>query len=326
MGDTDISDTHSSFVGIDVSKDHLDVARRCGDEPHASRFDNAPAGIAALVERMVEIAPDRIVVEATGGYERPVAAALAAEDLPVAMVNPRQTRDFARASGRLAKTDRIDARVLALFAERMQPDVRPVPSADQEALAALVARRRQLVEMKVAEQNRLETASSEAVRRDIERHLAFLDKRLAAAECQLETAVEESPMWRAEEKLLCSVPGVGTTTARVLLARLPELGQANRREIAKLVGVAPLNCDSGRRRGKRATWGGRPSVRSTLYMAALVAVRHNPRLRRFYQRLLERGKAKKVALVACTRKLLVWLNAIMKTETPWQPNYQPSTV
>lgn len=321
MGDTD-----SSFVGIDVSKDHLDVVVRYGDEPHASRFDNAPAGIAALVKRMVEIAPGRIVVEATGGYERPVAAALAAEDLPVAMVNPRQTRDFARASGRLAKTDRIDARVLALFAERMQPEVRPVPSADQEALAALVARRRQLVEMKVAEQNRLETASSEAVRRDIERHLAFLGERLAAAERQLETAVEESPMWRAEEKLLCSVPGVGTTTARVLLARLPELGKASRREIAKLVGVAPLNCDSGRRHGKRATWGGRSSVRSTLYMAALVAVRHNPRLRRFYQRLLERGKAKKVALVACTRKLLVWLNAIMKTETPWQPNYQPSSV
>lgn len=316
-----MSDIDSRFVGIDVSKDHLDVVVRRGDELRASRFDNAPTGIAALVERMAGIAPERVVVEATGGYERPVAAALAAEDLPVAVVNPRQTRDFARASGRLAKTDRIDAKALALFAERIRPDVRPVPSADQQALAALVDRRRQLIEMKVAEQNRLETASSEAVRRDIERHLAFLDERLAAAERQLETAVEESPMWRAEEKLLCSVPGVGTATARVLLARLPELGTASRQEIAKLVGVAPLNCDSGRRRGKRATWGGRAAVRSALYMAALVGVRYNQRLRRFYQRLLDRGKAKKVALVACMRKLLVWLNAILKTETPWQPDH-----
>lgn len=314
-----MSDIDSRFVGIDVSKDHLDVVVRRGDELRASRFDNAPTGIAALVERMAGIAPERVVVEATGGYERPVAAALAAEDLPVAVVNPRQTRDFARASGRLAKTDRIDAKALALFAERIRPDVRPVPSADQQALAALVDRRRQLIEMKVAEQNRLETASSEAVRRDIERHLAFLDERLAAAERQLETAVEESPMWRAEEKLLCSVPGVGTATARVLLARLPELGTASRQEIAKLVGVAPLNCDSGRRRGKRATWGGRAAVRSALYMAALVGVRYNQRLRRFYQRLLDRGKAKKVALVACMHKLLTILNAIIKHRTPWHP-------
>lgn len=320
-----MSDSESSFVGIDISKSRLDVATRREDETRTDRFDNAPGGIEALVGRIAEIGPERIVIEATGGYERPVAAALAATDLPVAVVNPRQTRDFARASGRLAKTDRIDAKALALFAERMRPEVRPVPSADQEALAALVDRRRQLVEMKVAEQNRLETASSEAVRRDIERHLAFLDERLAAAERQLEAAVEESPMWRVEEELLCSVPGVGKTTARVLLARLPELGEANRQEIAKLVGVAPLNWDSGQRRGERVTWGGRPMVRSALYMAALVAVRHNRRLRQFYERLLERGKAKKVALVACMRKLLVWLNTIVKTKTPWQPNHQPSS-
>lgn len=322
-----MSDTRSSFVGIDVSKRRLDVATRWEGQTSADRFDNAPDGIAALVDRMAEISPERIVLEATGGYERPVAAALAAADLPVAVVNPRQTRDFARASGRLAKTDRIDAQALALFAERMRPEVRPLPSADQEALAALVDRRRQLVEMKVAEQNRLETAPSEAaVRRDIERHLTFLDERLAATERQLEAAVEESPMWRAEEELLCSVPGIGPTTARVLLAHLPELGEANRQEIAKLVGVAPLNQDSGRRRGERATWGGRPMVRSALYMAALAAVRHNRRLRAFYERLLGRGKAKKVALVACMRKLLVWLNAIVKTETPWQPNHQSSSV
>ena len=311
-------------VGIDVSKSQLDVVvRRESDDRDpegAVRFANAAEGIEKLTDRLQRIDPDRVVLEATGGYERPVAAALAAAGLPVAVVNPRQTRDFARATGRLAKTDEIDAGVLALFAERIRPEVRPVASSDQEAFAALVARRRQLREMKTAEENRLQTAPSDAVRSDIEEHLSFLENRLAEAERQIEEAVEESPMWREEEELLCSVPGVGKTTARVLLAELPELGEANRQEIAKLVGVAPLNADSGQRRGRRRTWGGRASVRRALYMATLVATRHNRRIRDFYQRLLSRGKAKKKALVACMRKLLVILNTMVKNGTPWNPD------
>lgn len=320
-----------SFAGIDVSKDHLDLALRRDEQQveteriETRRFARTDAGIDRLTAFVAEAEPERVVVEATGGYERAVAAALAAAGVPVAVVNPRQVRDFARASGRLAKTDRIDAGVLARFAERMRPEVRPLASAERQALQALVARRRQLIEMKTAEANRLETAPSEAVRRDIEAHLRFLDERLAEAESRLDEAVEASPIWREDERLLCSVPGVGKATARVLLAELPELGEASRREIAKLVGVAPLNCDSGRRRGRRSTWGGRASVRTALYMAALVATRHNRRLRRFYERLLDRGKAKKVALVACMRKLLIWLNAMMKTGTAWKPDHHAAS-
>lgn len=315
-------------VGIDVSKKHLDVAvchesadgRTDEDIREVGRFTNEASGIESLTDRLQGLEPKRIVLEATGGYERPVAAALAAAGLPVAVVNPRQTRDFARATGRLAKTDEIDARVLAFFGERIRPEVRPVASSDQEAFAALVARRRQLQEMKTAEENRLPTAPSDAVRRDIEEHLSFLEDRLAETEQQIEEAVEESPMWQEEEQLLCSVPGVGQATAHVLLAELPELGEANRQEIAKLVGVAPLNADSGQRRGQRTTWGGRASVRSALYMATLVATRHNKRIQHFYQRLLDRGKAKKKALVACMRKLLVILNTMVKNRTPWNPD------
>jgi transposase len=233
-------------VGIDVSKSQLDVAvRRESVDQETACFANATEGIETLTDRRQEIEPDRIVLEATGGYERPVAAAFGAAGLPVAVVNPRQTRDFARATGRLAKTDEIDAGVLALFRERIRPEVRPVASADQEAFAALVARRRQLREMKTAEENRLQTAPSEAVRRDIEEHLSFLERRLAETEEQIEEAVENSALWQEEEELLCSIPGVGPATAHVLMAELPELGEANRQEIAKLVGVAPLNRDSG---------------------------------------------------------------------------------
>jgi transposase len=313
-------------AGIDVSKQHLDLAVRFEsgegqpEEVQTDRFANNSDGIGRLEEKLQEISPERVVLEATGGYERPVAAALAAEGLPVAVVNPRQTRDFARATGRLAKTDEIDAGVLALFGERIRPEVRPVASADQEAFAALVARRRQLRKMKAAEENRLQTAPSDAVRSDIKEHLAFLENRLAETDEQIEEAVEESPMWREEEELLCSVPGVGQTTAHVLLAELPELGEANRQEIAKLVGVAPLNADSGQHQGKRTTWGGRASVRSALYMATLAATRHNRRIQDFYQRLLDRGKAKKKALVACMRKLLVILNTMIKNGTYWNPD------
>lgn len=300
-------------AGIDVSKAHLDVALRRGEDVQIERFANDSEGIRALTDHLGEAVPERIVLEATGGYERSVAAALAAAGLPVAVVNPRQTRDFARATGRLAKTDEIDAGVLALFGARIRPEVRSLPVEEQQVFSALVARRRQLLKMRQAEENRLHTATSEAVRSDIQEHVRFLSDRLEETERALEEAVEESPLWKENERLLCSVPGVGQTTARTLLAELPELGEANRQEIAKLVGVAPLNCDSGQRRGRRTTWGGRASVRSALYMAALVATQHNRKIRDFYHRLLDRGKAKKVALVACMRKLLLILNAMVKT-------------
>lgn len=326
-------------AGIDVGKDHLDVALRVGDHVHTSRVENTTDGHEALAQHLVEAAPERVILEATGGYERAVAAVLvaaalaaavlAAAGLPVVVVNPRQTRDFARATGRLAKTDEIDAGVLALFGERIEPEVRPLESADQQAFAALVARRRQIQEMKTAEKNRLGTAPSETVRADIEAHLSFLEGRLAQVEARLDKAVKASPMWRKEERLLCSVPGVGAATARVLIAELPELGQASRQEIAKLVGVAPLNHDSGQRRGQRrgqrGIWGGRASVRRALYMAALTATRCNDRISAFYHRLVERGKAKKVALVACMRKLLVILNAMVKNGQPWNPERYPSS-
>lgn len=313
-------------AGIDVAKEHLDLALRLGGENAGSkRFENTPEGAAALVECLSETAPERVVLEATGGYERSVAAALGAAGLPVAVVNPRQARDFAKASGRLAKTDRIDAGILALFAERMRPEIRSLPDQEQRAFSALVARRRQLIEMRTAEQNRLGTASSEAVRQSVEAILAAIEEQLDEAERQLEEAVEKSPMWQEKAKLLCSVPGVGKTTAHALIAELPELGKANRQEIAKLVGVAPLNCDSGKRRGQRTTqeflrWGGRADVRSTLYMATLVATQYNDRIRAFYHRLLDRGKAKKKALVASMRKLLVILNTMVKNNTMWNPD------
>lgn len=307
-------------AGIDVAKRHLDLAVRSEGSAQTTRFEHTSAGIDRLVERLLKATPERVVLEATGGYERELAAALAAAGLPVAVVNPRQSRDFAKATGRLAKTDKIDAGLLALFAERIRPDLRALPSTDQQAFSALVARRRQLLAMQTAEKNRLETAPSEAVRSDIKTHLRFLSERLEETEHQLQKAVEESPIWHENQQLLCSVPGVGPNTARTLLAELPELGRANRQEIAKLVGVAPLNCDSGTHRGERKTWGGRASVRSALYMAALTATQHNRRLRTFYHRLLDRGKAKKVALVAVMRKLLIILNAMVKNQTAWNPD------
>lgn len=314
-------------AGIDVAKKHLDLAIRFGSEEEVEthHFENNSEGIAQLEELLCEADPERIVLEATGGYERPVSAALAAAGLPVAVVNPRQVRDFARATGRLAKTDEIDARVLALFGERIQPEIRPASSRDQEVFSGLVARRRQLQKMKTAEQNRLGTAPSEAVRADIEEHLSFLEERLAETERQIKEAIENSSLWREEEDLLCSVPGVGQKTAHVLMAELPELGEANRQEIAKLAGVAPLNCDSGQRRGQRSIWGGRASVRKALYMAALSATRCNQKIRAFYDRLIDRGKAKKTALVACMRKLLVIMNTMMKNGTQWDPEYQTSS-
>ena len=304
------------FVGIDVSKDQLELAWRTPSGLKRERLAYQEAELQALVARLQ--AAQRIVVEATGGYERLLVATLAEAGLPVVVVNPRQVRDFARALGRLAKTDRIDAEVLALFGECIRPPLRSPLEAERAALAELVARRRQLLEMRQAERNRLETAHQAAVRASIAVVLQALEQELARLEQELEAQLRACGVWQEQFRLLCSVPGVGPVTAQVLLAELPELGRIGRRQVVKLVGLAPLNRDSGRWRGRRRIWGGRGSVRAALYMAALVGVRYNRRLRAFYQRLLARGKAKKVALVACMRKLLLWLHAIVKTGRPWQ--------
>jgi transposase len=243
---------------------------------------------------------------------------LAARSCPLAVVNPRQVRDFARATGELSKTDQIDARILALFGERIRPEPRPLPDETTELLDALVTRRRQLVDMLTAEKNRLGLARKSA-EKSIKAHIRWLERALAGVEGELDLAIAKSPLWRAKEDLLRSVPGIGPVVSRTLLAELPELGTLNRQEIAKLVGVAPLARDSGKRRGNRRIWGGRASVRSALYMATLTASRFNPAIRQFYTRLLAKGKPKKVALVACMRKLLTILNAMIRHKTPWNP-------
>lgn len=311
-----------SYVGIDVAKAHLEVAVH--PEGTAWRSSTAGVGLAETVERLRALGPALVVLEASGGVEVPVVGALAAAGLPVAVVNPRQVRDFAKATGRLAKTDRLDAGVLARFGAAVRPAVRPLPDAQVQALGALVTRRRQVVEMLVAERHRRRSAPP-PVRRRIERHLGVLEEELAELDRDLQDALRASPLWREQEDLLRGVPGVGPTTACTLLAELPELGQLGRRQVAALVGVAPLNRDSGTRRGQRAVWGGRASVRTALYLATLVATRHNPVIRATYQRLRAAGKPKKVALVACMRKLLVILNAMLKHRTPWNPRLLPST-
>jgi len=308
------------WVGIDVAKAQLDVCVL----PAVDRWRsaNTPPEIDALVTRLGALAPTLVVLEATGGYEAPVAAALAAAGLAVAVVNPRQVRDFAKATGLRAKTDRLDAAVLARFAERVQPAPRPLPDATSTTLAALVTRRRQLLAMHTAETNRLHLESrrtTPAVRRSLEQSVAWLAAQLAEVEHDLDDTVQQSPLWRAQEELLRSVPGIGPVSARTLLAELPELGRLDRRQIAALVGVAPMAHDSGQYRGRRLIVGGRGPVRHTLYMATLAATRCNPPIRQFYQRLRARGKPGKVALVACMRKLLVMLNAMMHANRRWQP-------
>ncbi|HUQ46231.1 MAG TPA: IS110 family transposase [Gemmatimonadaceae bacterium] len=306
------------FVGIDVAKAELVVAvRPSGDNWSVSNDD---AGLRALLARLAPQSPMRIVLEATGGYEIPAVAALAAAGLPIAVVNPRQARDFARSTGQLAKTDRIDAELLALYAERVRPAVRALPDDATRALEAVLTRRRQLVEMLVAERNRLQMAIGAAqrpVRTSLKQHIAYLTRALAIADTELDTMVRASPLWRERDDLLRSVPGIGPVVARTLLAELPELGRLDRRAIAKLVGVAPLNRDSGSWRGRRTIHGGRASVRAAIYMAALVASRRNPVLKTFYQRLVAAGKPKKLALVACMRKLLTILNVILRTRQSW---------
>jgi transposase len=304
------------FVGIDVAKAQRDIALRPTGERWA--IPNDDTSIATLVSRLVAVHPTLIVLEATGGYQRAVVAALAAADLPVVVANPRQTRDFAKATGQLAKTDALDARALAHFAEAVRPQPRPLPNAQTEELRALLTRRRQLVAMRTAEVNRLSSAPA-PVQADLAAHIAWLDQRLTTLVDALDTTLRASPVWREREALYRSVPGIGPVSARTLLLDLPELGTLSRQRIAALAGVAPFNCDSGTLRGRRAIWGGRAPLRATLYMATLVAVRHNPVLRACYARLLAAGKAKKVALVACMRKLLTILNAMGKHQPPWQP-------
>jgi transposase len=308
--------TAPRFAGLDVGKDHLDLHIR--PDGAAARCANDDAGIAAAVARLAAGGVDRIAVEATGGYEAPVVAALAAAGLPVVVVNPRQARDFARATGRLAKTDALDAAVLAEFAEAIRPPVRPLPDADARALAALVARRRQLVEMRTAEHNRLGLAAP-GVARGIRDHIAWLDRQLDRVGRELAAAVAASPVWRARDDLLRGVPGVGPVVSCTLLAELPELGTVSGRRIAALAGVAPVADDSGRHRGQRAIAGGRAGARSGLYMACLSAVRYNPVLRALYTRLRTAGKPAKVALVAAMRKLVVILNAMLRDHRPWNP-------
>lgn len=308
------------FVGIDVAKDHLDVAVRPTGAARRFGADELD-GLVAFVQ---EARPALVVMEATGGLEAAVAAALAAAELPVAIVNPRQARDFAKALGKLAKTDAIDAAVLAHFGEAVRPEPRPLPDAQTRELEALVMRRRQLLEMLIAERCRLSACRSSSMRKSLEQHIEWLRKQVKDIDKDITKSVRSSPMWREKDDLLQSVPGVGPVVSSMVLASLPELGTLNRKQIAALVGVAPLNRDSGKMQGKRSVWGGRAPMRAALYMATLVATKRNDTIRAFYQRLLIAGKAKKVALVACMRKLLTMLNAMMRTGSRWRSNEVPA--
>ena len=308
------------FVGIDVSKAQVDVAVRPTGKRWTLPYDQT--GIEGLIPQIVYLEPALVLLEATGGLELPLVAALAAAALPVVVVNPRQVRDFAKATGTLAKTDTLDAGVLAHFADAVRPEVRPLKDAETQVLNSLTARRRQVMTMLVSEKNRLGTALG-AVSPRIEAHIAWLEQELSDLDKGLRQTLRRSPVWREKDDLLRTVPGVGEQLSLTLLANLPELGTLNRRQIATLVGVAPYNRDSGTLRGKRAVWGGRSRVRAVLYMGALVASRHNPAIRDFYQRLLAAGKPKKVALVASMRKLLVILNGMLKHGSPWCDMTQP---
>ena len=303
------------YVGIDVAKAQVDVAVRPTGQRWVVSFDET--GVGELVSQMEDLSPALVLLEASGGLELPLVAALAAAALPVVVVNPRQVRDFARATGTLAKTDALDAAVLAHFAEAVRPPVRPLRDAETQALNALAARRHQVMIMLVSEKNRLSSATI-AVRPRIEAHIAWLERELDDLDEGLRQTLRQSPVWREKEDLLRTVPGVGEQLSLTLLAYLPELGTLDRRKIAALVGVAPFNRDSGTLRGKRTVWGGRARIRAVLYMGALVASRHNPVIRDFYQRLLAAGKPKKLALIACTRKLLVILNSMLKHGSPWR--------
>ncbi|MBT3190950.1 MAG: transposase [Verrucomicrobia bacterium] len=306
----------SVFVGIDVSKDNLDVAVKPGNESFA--VPNTSKGHDELCKRLRPFKPKLLVVEATGGMELDAVIALCDAGIVVAIVNPRHVRDFAKACGQLAKTDCIDAAILADFADKIRPEPRPMPSEETRALDALITRRRQLVDMLAVEKNRLTTARK-AMKKDILRHLAFLEKAIGQMDNDLQKSVEDSPIWRVNDDILQSVPGVGPTCATTLMAQLPELGMLDRKKIAALVGVAPLNRDSGYKTGRRIIWGGRAPVRAVLYMSTLVATRHNPVIRTHYEHLINQGKLRKVAMTACMRKLLTLLNAMIRDQSRWQP-------
>jgi transposase len=308
-------ETEKAYVGIDVSKETLDMAVHASEQRW--RFANTDNGITEALACLEELSPALVVLEATGGMEYPLAAALAVAKIPVAVVNPRHVRDFARATGRLAKTDSIDAKVLAHFASAVHPTPRPLPDTQGQELKAIVTRRRQLIEMLTAERNRLHSARSKAVKAHIRAHIAWLEKEMIQINDDLGHSIRETPVWEEKDDLLKSVPGVGPVLSTTILADLPELGLLDRKQIAALVGVAPFNRDSGHIRGQRAVWGGRAVVRSALYMATLVATRYNPIIRDFYRHLLSAGKPKKLALTACMRKLLTILNAMLKHKTPW---------
>lgn len=304
------------FVGIDVSKDRLDVHLKPSGQAFSLARDDA--GLGDLVDRLKSLQPTLVVVEATGGYEQVVSGTIGSAKLPIAIVNPRQIRDFARAVGRYAKTDTLDAEIIARFAEAVRPPARPIPDAQAQALGELVARRRQIIEMMTAERNRLRLVASKRVRKGVERLLVVLQDELSKLEQDLDDTIRGTPAWQQAEDLLTSVPGVADKTARTLLAELPELGSLGPKQIAALVGLAPFNRDSGTMRGRRTIWAGRASVRCALYMAALSAVRHNPAIKSFYDRLCAK-KPKRTALIACARKLLIVLNAILRTGKPWSP-------
>lgn len=312
-------DPSAQYVGIDLSKDHLDLFLTPTGESWGN--SNNGEGIEETVTKLKEREVGLVVLEASGGLETPVAGALAAAGLPVVVVNPRQVRDFAKAMGKLAKTDALDAEMLAHFAAAVRPDPRPLPDEETKELMALMARRRQVVEMTVAEKNRRRTAMS-VVKHRIERHLKLLEEELEELDQELRHKLDDNKVWREQQDLLRTVPGVGHNLAFTLMADLPELGRLSRREIAALAGVAPFNRDSGTFRGRRCVWGGRAPVRAALYMSTLVATRFNPVIKSFYQRLCELGKPKKVALVACMRKLLTILNSMLKHRTQWsQPHH-----
>jgi transposase len=307
------------FVGVDVSKSRLDVAVRPSGE--VWQFTNDEAGFATLVERLKPLEPRLVVMEATGGYQAPAAMALSLAGLAVAVVNPRQVRDFGRATGQLAKTDVLDAEIIARFGEALKPEPRRIADAELQALQGLVMRRRQLVDMITAETNRHATAL-QPVREDIEEHIKWLKRRLKDIDDDLYTALKKSPLWRVKEQILRSAPGIGRVTTCALVAQLPELGTLNARKISALVGVAPFNRDSGTLRGKRVVWGGRASVRHALYMATLTAIRCSPSIGAFYRRLVAAGKPAKVAHVAAMRKLLVRLNAMIRDGATWTEDVQ----
>jgi transposase len=314
----DMSETQI-FVGVDVSKARLDVAVRPSGETVTVRHDEA--GIAGLVTRLQAWQPAAVVLEATGDLESAVVSAFAAVGLPVHVVNPRHVRDFARATGRLAKTDALDAQLLAQFGEVLRPAPRLLPDEATQALSANLSRRRQLIEMLTAEKNRLSQARP-ALRERITAHIEWLTRELRQVDADLDTAIRHSPVWREQDDLLQSMPGVGPGLSRTMLAELPELGTLSSKQLAALVGVAPHNRDSGTLRGTRTIWGGRAVVRTALYMAALAATKWNPVIKAFYHQLLARGKAKKVALIACMHKLLIILNAMVKQRTPWRAHAQ----